>query len=79
LTKAQGAPLVWFLNGADELKESAADLAKIKFKILFPDDGPTRVVERGMLSCSEAMKYCTLVLLPVTAARVLSGGTPQIY
>jgi len=77
--KAQSAPLVWFLNGADELKESAADLSKIKFKISFPDDGPTRVVERGMLSCSEAMKYCTLVLLPVTAARVVPNVTPQIY
>jgi tetratricopeptide (TPR) repeat protein len=79
LTKAQGAPLVWFLNGADELKESAAELSKIKFKISFPDDGPTRVVQRGMLSCSEASKNCTLVLLPVTMPRVMAAGTPQIY
>ncbi|HXO37599.1 MAG TPA: hypothetical protein VN872_03125, partial [Candidatus Acidoferrum sp.] len=78
LTKAQSAPLVWFLSGADELKESAADLSKIKFKISFPDDGPTRVVERGMLSCSEAMKYCTLVLLPAMP-RVMTAGTPQVY
>ncbi len=60
---------MWFLSGAEELKESAADLSKIKFKISFPDEGPTRVVERGMLSCSEASKYCTLVLLPAIAAR----------
>jgi tetratricopeptide (TPR) repeat protein/transglutaminase-like putative cysteine protease len=79
LTKAQGAPLVWFLNGADELKESAAELSKIKFKISFPDDGPTRVVQRGMLSCSEASKNCTLVLLPVAMPRVIAAGTPQIY
>jgi tetratricopeptide (TPR) repeat protein len=79
LTKAQGTPLVWFLNGADELKESATELSKIKFKVSFPDDGPTRVVERGMLSCSEASKSCTLVLLPATAARVVPRGPPQIY
>jgi tetratricopeptide (TPR) repeat protein len=78
LTKAQGTPLVWFLNGADELKESAADLSKIKFKISFPDDGPTRVVERGMLSCTETTKSCTLVMLPVATAKVPSG-TLQIY
>jgi tetratricopeptide (TPR) repeat protein len=77
-TKAQGTPLVWFLNGADELKDSAANLAKIKFKVSFPDDGPTRVVQHGMLSCSEASKICTLVLLPV-AARVPPSGAPQIY
>jgi len=67
------------LNGADELKESAAGLSKIKFKISFPDDGPTRVVQRGMLSCSEASKNCPLVLLPVTMPRVMAAGTPQIY
>jgi tetratricopeptide (TPR) repeat protein len=78
LTKAQGTPLVWFLNGADELKDSAANLAKIKFKISFPDDGPTRVVQHGMLSCSEASKSCTLVMLPV-ATRVPPSGAPQIY
>jgi tetratricopeptide (TPR) repeat protein len=79
LMKTRGTPLIWFLSGADELKESGADLSKIKFKISFPDDGPTRVVERGMLSCSEAMKYCTFVLLPVAAARVVPSVTPQIY
>ncbi|MDQ1409928.1 MAG: hypothetical protein QOJ41_1663 [Acidobacteriaceae bacterium] len=79
LTKKPATPLVWFLNGADELKDNSQALAKIKFKISFPDDGPTRVVQRGMLSCSEASKNCTLVLLPVTAARVVPSVTPQIY
>jgi tetratricopeptide (TPR) repeat protein len=79
LTKAQGAPLVWFLSGADELKDDAAELSKIKFRISFPDDGPTRVVQRALLSCSEVSKYCTLILLPVTMPRVIAAGTPQIY
>jgi len=76
LTKARSTPLVWFVNGADELKDSAAELAKIKFRVSFPDDGPTRVVQRGMLSCSEATKSCTLVLLPVTTVRVVPSVTP---
>jgi len=42
------------------------------------DCGPTRVVERGMLSCTETTKSCTLVVLPVTTAKVPSG-TLQIY
>jgi tetratricopeptide (TPR) repeat protein/transglutaminase-like putative cysteine protease len=79
LTKTRGTPLLWFLSGADELKESGADLSKIKFKISFPDDGPTRVVERGMLSCSEAMKVCTLVLLPVETPVRLPNATTQIF
>jgi tetratricopeptide (TPR) repeat protein len=79
LTKTRATPLVWFLSGADELKESGADLTKIKFKFSFPDDGPTRIVQRGMLSCSEASKNCTLVLLPVTMPRVMAAGTPQGY
>jgi tetratricopeptide (TPR) repeat protein len=79
MTKAQGAPLVWFLSGADELKDDAAELSKIKFRISFPDDGPTRVVQRALLSCSEVSKYCTLILLPVTMPRVIAAGTPEIY
>jgi tetratricopeptide (TPR) repeat protein len=79
LTKAQGAPLVWFLSGADELKDHSAELSKIKFRISFPDDGPTRVVQRALLSCSEVSKYCTLILLPVAMPRVMAVGTPQIY
>jgi tetratricopeptide (TPR) repeat protein len=79
LTKTRATPLVWFLSGADELKDHSAELSKIKFRISFPDDGPTRVVQRGLLSCSEASKYCTLILLPVTIPRVMAASTPQIY
>lgn len=79
LKKEPTAPLVWFLNGADELKDSTEALAKIKFKISFPDDGPTRVVQRGMPSCSEAAKKCTLVLLPVVAVQFSLGFTTQTY
>jgi tetratricopeptide (TPR) repeat protein len=79
LTKAPGAPQVWFVDGAEELKDSAAELAKIKFKVSFPDDGPTRVVQRGMLSCSEASKNCTFVFLPPSTIPVVPTVTPQIY
>lgn len=78
LTEGPDAPFVWFLGGADELKDSVAELAKVKFKITFPDDGPTRIVQRGILTCSEATKYCTLILLPMTE-RDVPNVTPQIY
>ena len=78
LTEGPDAPFVWFLGGADELKDGVAELAKVKFKITFPDDGPTRIVQRGILTCSEATKYCTLILLPITG-RDVPNVTPQIY
>jgi tetratricopeptide (TPR) repeat protein len=79
LTKTPETPVVRFLGGADELKDSAAELAKIKFKVSFPDDGPTRVVQRGMLSCSEASKNCTFVFLPPSTIQVAPTVRPQIY
>jgi tetratricopeptide (TPR) repeat protein len=78
LTKTRATPLVWFLSGADELKEGSAELSKFKFMFSFPDDVPTRIVQRGMLSCSEASKNCTLVLLPVGPARAVPNAPPQI-
>jgi Tfp pilus assembly protein PilF len=78
LTGGPDAPFVWFLSGADELKANAAELAKLKFKITLPDDGPTRIVQRGILTCSDATKYCTLILLPM-AERDVPSVTPQIY
>jgi hypothetical protein len=42
------------------------------------DCGPTRVVERSMLSCTETTKSCTLAMLPVPTAKVPSG-TLQIH
>jgi tetratricopeptide (TPR) repeat protein len=68
ISTEQPTILGWFLNGADELKATAAELPKVNFRIKFPDDGPTRIVERGILSCSEASKACTLVLLPILPA-----------
>lgn len=75
LTGGPDAPFVWFLSGADELKDSGVELAKIKFKISFPDDGPTRIVQQGILTCSEVTKYCKLILLPM-AERDVPSVTP---
>jgi tetratricopeptide (TPR) repeat protein len=65
ITKARPQALVWHLNGAEELKEEVKDLSNIKFRIVFPDDGPTKVIQRGILSCSQASRACTLVLMPI--------------
>jgi tetratricopeptide (TPR) repeat protein len=77
VTKVTAVPQVWFVSGADELKDKMAEVSKIKFKVSFPDDGPTRVVQQAILSCSEATKICTLVPLPVPGP-VVPAVTPQI-
>jgi tetratricopeptide (TPR) repeat protein len=42
---------VRFVTGSDKLKSAAPALISAKFNILFPDDVPTRIVRRGLLSC----------------------------
>jgi tetratricopeptide (TPR) repeat protein len=42
---------VKFVNGSDELKSADKNLRAISIKFPFPDDGPTRLVRRGILSC----------------------------
>lgn len=56
---------VWFLSGAEELRSATAKVEAGKFNVSFPDDAPTRILRRGVLSCSQLMKGCTFVLYPV--------------
>jgi hypothetical protein len=56
---------VRFLSGAEELRSATAKVAAGKFNVPFPDDAPTRILRRGVLSCSQLMKGCTFVLYPV--------------
>jgi tetratricopeptide (TPR) repeat protein/transglutaminase-like putative cysteine protease len=42
---------VKFVSGSEELKSADKALRAIEFKMLFPDDGPSRLVRRGILSC----------------------------
>lgn len=64
-TKGPTVQSVWFRSGAEELKDGFDDVSDLNFNILFPDDGPTRIVRLAILSCSEVSKGCMLALLPV--------------
>jgi len=64
-TKGPKVEEVRFLSGAEELRSATAKVAAGKFNVPFPDDAPTRILRRGVLSCSQYMKGCTLVLYPV--------------
>jgi len=53
---------VKFISGSDTLRSAAKTLRSAKFELSFPDDGPTRLVRRGILGC---YKYtgCSFVML----------------
>ncbi len=68
-TKGPTVQTVWYRSGAEELKDGADDVSELKFKVLFPDDGPTRIVRLAILSCSEVSKGCMLAFLPVQQPR----------
>jgi tetratricopeptide (TPR) repeat protein len=52
---------VRFVSGSEKLKSAGNVLSSIEFKMPFPDDGPTRLVRRGILSCS-SITGCSFVL-----------------
>lgn len=53
---------VKFIKGSDELKSADRALKSAKFSSVFPDDGPTRLVRRGILGCY-AYTGCSFVML----------------
>jgi len=53
---------VKFISGSDELKSADQALRSAKLKVVFPDDGPTRLVRRGILGCY-AVTGCSFVML----------------
>ncbi len=53
-----------FITGDATFKEAGAALSRTVFKVPFPDDGPEKVVRRGILSCSAYTKpSCQFVML----------------
>ncbi len=67
LSRAQGTSEgkveeVKFIKGSDELKSADRTLKSAKFSSVFPDDGPTRLVRRGILGCY-AYTGCSFVML----------------
>ncbi len=60
-----------FINGAEALRPAASALLKANYGLAFPDDGPERIVRRGILSCSTyTSPSCQFVmLLPATTRK----------
>jgi hypothetical protein len=52
---------VKFVSGSEELKSGASALRGLNFKVSFPDNGPARVLRRGILSCYPS-SGCSFVL-----------------
>jgi tetratricopeptide (TPR) repeat protein len=68
--------MILFSPGAEPVVKALGDasvrmpdgtelLGRAKFDISFPDDGPSRILRRGILSCSQLMKTCEFVMYPV--------------
>ena len=59
---AEGAK---FVSGDEKLKVFLEALKTASYNLNFPDDVPTKVLRRGVLSCSDAASECTfLMMLP---------------
>lgn len=53
---------VRFISGSDKLKNSAEALRALPYNFVFPDDTPTRIVRKGVMSCS-GNATCSFTLL----------------
>jgi tetratricopeptide (TPR) repeat protein len=56
-----GSTEVKFISGSDQLKSADKVIAATDFRTVFPDDGPSLLLRRGVLSCY-SVSGCTFVL-----------------
>jgi tetratricopeptide (TPR) repeat protein len=61
LAPGSGVEDAKFISGSEELKSSPRALRPVDFKLRFPDEGPARLLRRGILSCFE-YSGCSFVL-----------------
>ena len=54
---------VKFISGEESLKELAEALRTAKYEAKVPDDAPTKILRRGVLSCATASGECSFVLM----------------
>ena len=54
---------VGFVSGSDKLRPFAEAFRSVSYPVAFPDETPTKLVRRGILSCSGATGECSFVLL----------------
>jgi tetratricopeptide (TPR) repeat protein len=64
LLSKKGVEDVTFVTGSEALRPMTTAIAAAPFDLPFPDNGPERMVRRGILSCSTATgSSCSLILL----------------
>lgn len=51
-----------FISGSESLKSASTILRSARFDLPFPDEGPTRLLRRGILACSQ-YSGCSIVLM----------------
>jgi len=54
---------VKLVNGEEKLRSFDEALRHLRFSLSFPDETPTKILRRGVLSCSQADRQCVYVLL----------------
>ena len=52
-----------FISGEEKLKPLTENLRNAKIDFAFPDDTPTKILRRGMLSCSQNSHECDFVMM----------------
>lgn len=52
-----------FISGSESLRNAGDTLLKARYDVSFPDDGPEKIVRRGILSCSAYSPACHFVFL----------------
>jgi hypothetical protein len=52
-----------FVSGEEKLKPLTENLRSAKTDFAFPDDTPTKILRRGILSCSQSTKECDFVMM----------------
>lgn len=57
-----------FISGSDQLKDAGKALATVNFNVAFPDQGPERLLRRGILQC-DPITHCTFVVYPLEMVR----------
>ena len=56
---------VRFISGDQTMRPLADSIRSAKFPAMFPDATETKLLRRGILSCSQVTSECTFVFLPV--------------
>jgi tetratricopeptide (TPR) repeat protein/transglutaminase-like putative cysteine protease len=70
LFSARKVEEVQFIDGVEDLAKATDALLKAHYGVPFPDDGPEKIVRRGILSCSAyTTPRCQFVFLPPNLTR----------